>query len=288
MKRKVDIIKKDNPNWFFNIRRIDVSYEDYDESFPHQHNFHQFLFFEKGTGLHMIDGEKYEVKPLSIHFISPNHVHHLLLEKKTKGYVCMFKEELFFIHNESNKFIEELGLFSNWNSKPIVNLLKADFDELKKLLILLEDEFANKKMRKNEILLMGLKMFLMKSSRIGGEILGVGTNKKRQIIINFLGLIDENCNKNLPVGFYSERLNITSTYLNRLVNEVYGKSVSDFIVERIVLEAKRVIRLSSKSIKETSFELGFEDPSYFARFFKKHVGITPVEYRKTLINYSES
>lgn len=286
--RKFDINGQAQDNWFFNIRRIDVSHKDYDESLPHQHHFHQFLFFESGSGKHTVDGQQYDVKPHSIHFISPNHIHRLFLEKNTKGYVCMFKEELFFIHNETNKFLEEIGLFSHWNSKPIVHFLKDDFNELHQLLILLEDEFMHKKMRKNEILLMGLKMFLMKSSRVGGEILGVRTNKKRQTIIDFLGLIDENYNKNLPVTFYSEKLNITSTHLNRIVNEVYSKSVSEFISERIVLEAKRVIRLSSKSIKEISFELGFEDPSYFARFFKKHVSITPVEYRKTAINYSES
>ena len=288
MAKEFYINEDEQAGWFFNIRRIDFMHQDYHESLPLQHNFHQFLFFEGGSGKHTIDGQKYQVKPHSIHFISPKHIHNLELGKDTKGYVCMFKEELFFIHNETNKFLEEIGLFSHWNSKPIVNLLKNDFNDLQQLLILLEDEFVNKKMRKNEILLMGLKMFLMKSSRIEGEILGIRTNKKRQTIITFLGLIDENYNKNLPVGFYAEKLNMTSTHLNRIMNEVYGKSVSEFIKERIVLEAKRVIRLSSKSIKEISFELGFDDPSYFARFFKKHVTITPVEYRKTLIIYSES
>ena len=76
--------------------------------------------------------------------------------------------------------------------------------------------------------------------------------------------------------------------MNRVVNEIYGKSVSDFINERVVLEAKRIIRLSPKSIKEISFELGFEDPSYFARFFRKHVGLTPVQYRKDLPANKES
>mgnify|MGYP001206112813 CR=1 FL=1 len=85
----------------------------------------------------------------------------------------------------------------------------------------------------------------------------------------FLGLVDEYYSENLTVGFYAEKLNITATYLSRLVNEVYNKSVSEFINERVVLEAKRIIRLSSKSIKEISFELGFNDPSYFSRFFKK-------------------
>lgn len=281
VQKKFDIKNYENSSWFFNIRRIDTSYQDYDESQPHQHQFYQFLFFEEGSGIHTIDEVPFEVKPNSLHFISPNHVHHLELHSKTTGFVCMFKEELFFIHDESAKFIEEITLFSNWNRNPVMDILEADFNELKSILTSIQYEFDQKKIRKNEIILMQLKVFLMKSSRLAGDILDVKKNKKN-LILNFLGLVEELYNKNTPVSSYAEKLKITTTYLNRLVNEVYGKSVSEFINERIALEAKRIIRLSEKSVKEISFELGFEDPSYFSRFFKKHVNLTPNQYRKML------
>lgn len=283
MKQKFDIKNQSNTNWFFNIRRIDTSYRDYDESFPHQHKFYQFLFFEKANGTHLIDDTEYEVKDKTIHFVSPNHVHHLKLNAGTRGFVCMFKEELFFIHNESNKFLEEIDLFSNWNTNPILQIDNENFEELNNLLGSLVKEFGAQKMRRNEILWMGLKMFLIKASRIGGGHKSMGLSRKREIIEVFIGLVDEFYSDNLPVGFYAEKLNITSAYLSRLVNEVYGKSVSEFLNERVVLEAKRIIRLSSKSIKEISFELGFEDPSYFSRFFKKHVQLTPVQYRNRIL-----
>ncbi len=287
MKQKFDL-KKPGSNWFFNIRKINTSYQDYDETFPHQHNFYQFLFFESGSGKHTIDGKEYEVKSKTIHFISPNHIHHLKLKPNAKGFVCMFKEELFFVHNESSKFIEDIELFSNWNENPIIDLLDEDFKELTALLLSINKDFLGEKMKKNEILLMGLKMFLMKASRINGGLGNVNLDKKKRIITRFLNMVDQNCNKNIPVSYYSKELNITSTYLNRVVNDVYDKSVSDFINERIILEAKRIIRLSSKSIKEISFELGFEDPSYFARFFKKHVALTPGQYRKKIATHIES
>jgi len=284
MKRKFDIKNLNNANWFFNIRKIDTAYQDYDESFPHQHKFYQFLFFNIASGTHLIDDKEHEVKNKTIHFVSPNHVHHLRLKSGASGFVCMFKEELFFAHNESNKFLEEIDLFSNWNTNPVLQVEADDFEDLHTLILSLKKEFEGQKMRRTELILMWLKIFLIHSSRIGGGKKDVEVSRKRKTIEGFLGLVDEFYSENLPVSFYAEKLNITTTYLSRLVNEVYDKSVSEFINERVVLEAKRIIRLSSKSIKEISFELGFEDPSYFSRFFKKHVHLTPVQYRKELLN----
>jgi len=282
MRQKFDIKNPANKNWFFNIRKIDTSYQDYDESFPHQHKFYQFLFFDDAAGIHLIDEKNYKVQKQSLHLVSPHHVHHLVLEEGSTGYVCMFKEELFFANNESSKFLDEIDLFSNWNANPVLDIEKSLFSELKSLLKTLDKEFLAQKMRKNELILLGLKMFLIKASRIEEGIEIVGKTKKRQTIEDFLGLVEQFYGDNLPIGFYAEKLNITTTYLNRLVNEFYDKSVSDFINERVLLEAKRIIRFSSKSVKEISFELGFEDPSYFSRFFKKHVGATPVQYRKEM------
>ncbi|PCI93795.1 MAG: hypothetical protein COB15_15625 [Flavobacteriales bacterium] len=279
MKRKFDINNPDQSNWFFLIRKIDIKHQDYDESLPHQHKFHQFLFFEKGSGTHLIDDKTYEVKDKSIHFVSPNHIHDLKVDAGTKGYVCMFKEELFFINNESEKFLNEVDLFSNWNTNPLLELGDTAFGDLKSIIESIVIEYENQKTRKNEVLLMFLKLFLIKASRLCANCTNVEISSKRKIVESFLGLVDESCNKNLPINYYAEQLSITTTYLNRLVNDVYDKSVSDFVNDRIVLESKRILRFSSKSIKEVSFELGFEDPSYFSRFFKKHTKLTPVEYR---------
>ena len=284
MKQKFDIKNPNLDQWFFIIRRIDAFHQDYDETFPHQHNYYQFLFFEEGSGVHLIDDKEYEVKDKAIHFITPNHIHHLKIKNNTKGYVCMVKEELFFINNENKIFLEEIDLFSNWNTNPIVELEDTAFVELKSIVISMEIEYKHQRARKNEVLLMMLKLFLIKSSRLSASSTTVGVSNKRIIIEDFLGLIDENCSENLPINYYAEQLNITPTYLNRLVKEVYDKNVSEFINERVILEAKRVISFSSKSIKEIAYELGFEDPSYFSRFFKKHVKLTPLEFRKELSN----
>jgi len=280
MIRNVDIESESIPNWLFIIRKIDISYQDYDESSAHQHKYYQFLFFEKGGGIHIIDDKEYEVKPNSIHFISPNHVHYLKIKKGTKGYVCMFKKELFFINNESKIFLEGVDLLSNWNENPIVEFEAVRYEEMASVMELLCIEYAEHQNRKYEVILMFLKVFLIKASRLYTRSQKTAIGSKERLINQFLGLMEKNHSAAISINFYAREMEITPVYLNRIIREKYNKSVSDFVNEKTILEAKRILQFSSDSVKEIAFQLGFEDPSYFSRFFRHHLGFTPLSYRK--------
>jgi AraC-like DNA-binding protein len=78
---------------------------------------------------------------------------------------------------------------------------------------------------------------------------------------------------------YAARLNLSPSYLNECVKATTGKSVSSHIQQRVVLEAKRLLYHSGKSVKEISGELGYDDYSYFTRLFTKVVGMTPIAFR---------
>jgi len=276
---KVDIVTKKNPNWLLIIRDIRYDYTDYDESKPHQHKFYQIVFFENDGGVHIIDGNEYEIKKKTIHFISPNHIHQLKIAKKSAGIVCMFKEELFFINNETKKFLDEVDFFSNWNKDPVLEVDEDQFTELKQVLELLKEEYNSHNPSKNEVMFMFLKIFLIKAARYSVNYKRETKITRGDLVEQFLGLIEENHINNYSINFYASQLNISPTYLNRIIKDVYGKNVSELINERKILEAKRILRFSSNSIKEIAYNLGFEDPSYFSRFFKKHTNSTPISYR---------
>lgn len=78
---------------------------------------------------------------------------------------------------------------------------------------------------------------------------------------------------------YAELLNVSVSYLNECVQKTSGQSVSRLIRERVVLEAKRLLYHSRKSVKEIAAELGYDDYSYFTRLFVKTVGLTPLTFR---------
>ena len=279
---RVDIKNKKIPNWIFNIRRVKFDHIDYDETIPHQHNFYEILFLEEGEGVHLIDDKKHKVKNNTIHFLSPSHVHQLTLDDTSKGIVCMFKEDFFYSNNEGKFFLDEIYLFSNWIENPVLQFDKDAFKELKNILNPLLLEFEEHNFRKNEILFSYLKIFLIKVARLSVNLKSEGEDSKKKILVQFVSLLEEHISNNYQVQFYASQLNISSTYLNQIVKNIYGKTVSDYINERLILEAKRILCFSPKSIKEIAYELGFNDPSYFSRFFKKQVGSTPIQYRNSL------
>ena len=81
---------------------------------------------------------------------------------------------------------------------------------------------------------------------------------------------------------YAEMLNITPKALGKITKAHFQKTLTDLISDRIVIEAKRELYLSAKSIKEIAYELGFDDEFYFSRFFKKRADISPQYYRDTV------
>ena len=87
--------------------------------------------------------------------------------------------------------------------------------------------------------------------------------------------------KHLPKD-YATLLNMTPNALAKITKEYFNKTLSELISERIIIEAKRELHLTPKTIKEISFELGYEDPFYFSRVFKKNTNISPNKYRKTV------
>jgi len=97
----------------------------------------------------------------------------------------------------------------------------------------------------------------------------------------FLSLIEEYYNQHLPITDYAKLLNITEGQLNKVCRAITDTSSKQLIYERQILEAKYLLTYTSLSIKQVAFELGFQDPAYFTRFFIKHTNSTPKNYRQT-------
>lgn len=102
----------------------------------------------------------------------------------------------------------------------------------------------------------------------------------KSILKNFKALVNENFKKLHKVSEYAERMTITPKYLNQVVKSLLGQTAKEVIQEKIILNAKRELKYSDKSIKEIAYELGFEEPLYFSHFFKKCAGVSPSQFRE--------
>lgn len=99
-------------------------------------------------------------------------------------------------------------------------------------------------------------------------------------IPTFISLVNKYFNVSHETRFYADKMNISPNYLNKIVKANLGISSFDFIMNRVFSEAKLLLRLTDIDIKELTFTLGFDNPNYFIRLFKKAEGITPTDFRK--------
>lgn len=105
-------------------------------------------------------------------------------------------------------------------------------------------------------------------------------NVRRTDIINFKTLIDNHFTEVKSVAFYADQYNLSVDTFSKKVKSYYGKSPSKLIRERLTLEAKKLLHLTYKSIKEIASDLGFKDEFYFSRYFKKEAGVSPKTFRE--------
>lgn len=95
-------------------------------------------------------------------------------------------------------------------------------------------------------------------------------------------MVELNFAKNISVSEYASQLNITTHQLNAFVKATSGKTSTEIINERIILEAQQLLNFSQLSISQIADQLGFEDSSYFSRYFKKQVGLSPQDFKKQI------
>lgn len=249
---------------------------------PHKHDFYLLLFIEKGTGRHDIDFNQIEVKEYQIHFLRPQQVHYWQLSADTQGHQLMFSKLML----NSFQLLSPLPFF--YIGMPFcLTLTKEEYLVIKNKLIELEDSLKGKTALQREISLLLFHLVLKKVQLYYLQYYSEEELKKVDAKIQeFEILLEEYFHKQSNVAFYAQKLNITPNYLNIRSKKALGLTASELIHNRIILEAKRLLTTTSVSIKEIAYYLSFNDTSYFNNFFKKHVSLTPGEFRSSYNNYN--
>ncbi len=176
-------------------------------------------------------------------------------------------------------------------SKRFEPVLKLDATEFQLLLNIIEklrqnirrtDHFFQKALIINEVRNYTMELADMGMQRIksSGEKLEI--NHLEDLTLRFFALLVENCKKWHEVSEYSTELCVTPVYLSRTVKSVTGKTAMDWINNARIAEAKILLRRTDLNVQELADKLNFSDQSAFGKFFKKHTGKSPVEYKRQL------
>ena len=236
---------------YFKIVQEVVNDKSIEVSFSHRHSFYAVYWIHQGSGTHIIDFENYEIRPNRVFYIRPGQVHFLHSDTSICYSALQFAEEFMLPLYKD--------LLSGWGNIQVYKDLNDE--EQNRLCVLF--------------------------GRIQRESVGSkGTMTVLQpvpdLLLRFKRLIEERFLDSRQVKDYASMLGVTPNYLNVQTQKYWGESALSLINKRVVLEIKRRLLGSDADISEIAYTLGFNELSYFSRFFKRNVGLTPNAFRRQM------
>ncbi len=244
----------------------------------HRHDFYFVLAVQQGSGMHEIDFIQYPVKDHAVFILRPGQVHKLELTADTKGFLLEF--DLSF-YQPKNTIAEHR--WKKASGKNYCEVEAARFQRLHTHLAAIFHEYSLKQEGYIEAVKANLDLFFLEYIRQSKNPNSIAKSESGYIQERFeelVRLLETNIVNRKNVSDYADLLSLSPYQLNSIVKTSVGKTVSDLINEQIVLEAKRHLIATPAQVKEIADRLGYEDPSYFIRFFKKHTGQSPDSFRK--------
>lgn len=274
--------KVDKLNQLFQVEVFDAN-RHFNVSYPHRHDFYEILYLNKGSGFHIIDQEKYEIRPPCVFFLSPGQTHALELSHDIEGYILLFTAEFYLLEQKNkNRLLEYPFFFSAEQKNPPLYLSDhSDKSFIETLFVRACEEIALKEKCSSELIRSILDLILLTCDKHYPEQLRtILMNKGHLLVKRFLFLIEENYQNNLRVNDYAHMLAITPNHLTQMVKQVTGKTSLELLQDKITVEVKRLLIHTNLSVSEIAEKMKFPDQSYFTKYFKKSTGITPLQYRR--------
>ena len=232
----------------------------------HRHEYFEIIWLKSGTGIHQIDMIDHSYNDSVLFFLAPGQVHKIIQHKKSQGYVLKFLPDVFKQEKDFTDYLFDTCLLDTERSCPKIAIPKHLNDLFDELFLRFIEEFNNRQPHSDIILSSYLKILTTQIRRIKDSSLSKETyiNKPQyDLFREFKIAVERNYKTKHTVQDYA-------IYLN----------------SQAILEAKRRLYHDSKSIKELGYELGFDDPAYFTRFFKKNVGTAPQHFKINRVEIS--
>lgn len=248
---------------------------------PHRHDFFEIIWVRQGSGLVRSDLRTYPVKPRTLFFTSPGQIHSWELAAPAKGEIASFSEEFFAVNSDQPGLLAKMPFLYNGEADPILHLDAAEGRRIDQAFAQLHEDAGADAAGRDDfvrahltILLTLARQFLDRRNPGSASLPSADLLTRR-----FRVALEEHFPRLLEVGDYADLLRVSRTHLNAHLQAETGRTASEIIHERIVLEAKRLLAHTSLTASQIAYRLGFHDPSYFGRFFRRTTGQTPGEFR---------
>lgn len=278
------LVNQQNGNLAFKLFEFDNnSYFDHIQ----RNNYFTLILIISGEGVAKVDFCDYSFKENTLFAFYPYQPFMLVSKDPLMGIAIQFHHDFFCIYRHHKEIANNGILFNNVYEQPFVCLNDSSKHTILNLVQGIANELKAEEFRKDEVLVSYLKILLVMATRIKLEQQSLQEadtiNSKQLFLIQDLkNAIEDNFRIKHSASDYASLLHLTPASLARIAKNHFNKTLSDLITERIIIEAKRELYLTDKTIKEIAYELGYEDEYYFSRVFKSKTDISPQLYRDTI------
>jgi AraC family transcriptional regulator, transcriptional activator of pobA len=284
---KITFLKKSKAEIEFEIFTIQSLFSrqnkiDHPLNQAHRVTFYNIIYIVKGTGVHSIDFHSYPFTEKCLIFISKGQVHSFDMKSDIEGFVILFTDEFLsknLIHSDILSFYR---LYNYHLHTPVIHAEQARGEVFQNIIhemyweYLLSNDFA-----KEEILRLLLKLLLLRAERIKRTMIPKEKNTEWFTTFNeFRDLLEKQFTATRNAKAYASLMSISYKHLNEVCKSIAGITAKAFIDQFIILETKRRLAVSNASVKELTYALGFDEPTNFVKFFKKHTGQSPSQFKK--------
>jgi AraC-like DNA-binding protein len=261
------------------------SFED-NSYFDHilRNNYYSLIWVREGSGSVKADFSSFDFEGNTLLAFSP-YQPFMISAGSLRGWAIQFHPDFFCIHKHQAEVACNGVLFNNVYDPPFVVVDEKAAITFSGLIEQMKTEIKQPALAQSELLVSYLKILLITASRLKNtSVSDVPSAQPREpfILQTLKEAIESNYREVRAPSDYAALLNISLKALAKITKSHFNKTLTDLISERVVIEAKRELYLTNKTVKEIAFELGYPDEHYFSRFFKTNTAISPQLYRETV------
>lgn len=263
------------------VRKHDIAHNP---EKAHQLTFNIIVFYTAGESKQLVDFVWHDVRKNTLIHLYKGQINAFQFNEGLKGYIILFTED--YLKKQINALPknELTRLFNAHLFSPIIQVPKES--NVAAYIKLFYDEYATEEedeQQENTYSSLYAIIFFKLERLKEHQTFPVKRSDKLNKFLSFKSLLEIHFSKSRNADFYAEKLHITYKHLNIICKDIVAVTAKQFIDNFIILEAKRLLINSDIKSTELSYSLGFEEPTNFVKYFKKHTGLTPNNFKKSYL-----
>lgn len=250
----------------------------------HALTYYDITFITEGEGRFVLDNQTHKAEPCDVFFSKPGEIRSWDINNIVNGYALIFEDEFLSSFFKDAQFVQHLSYFSPGKDSSKLHLSDDFYMQIIHLLQSIKKEINARQPKDVHILRALLYEVLMLLNRTYQNTVSIGSGDRRKenniYLSRFIKLVEENMREQHSVQYYADRLCITPNYLNEIISSAMPVSAKQYIRNKLMDEAKRLLVYTDQPVSEIALFLHFSTVSYFIRSFRQYTGKTPFMYRQ--------